>query len=131
VENALRLSAYVTLRKRGATPDAAAAYAKDLTVNFNRKGFDGSKLNAWFLFYNASLQGAHRVSKLLRKPKTWPYLGTLAAAQVIATLAAMGMEDDNGDPLWNQVPDHVKRRNLVVVLPDGGLVTIPMPYGFN
>lgn len=131
VENALRLSAYVTLRKRGASPDAAAAYAKDLTVNFNRKGFNGSGLNAWFLFYNASLQGAHRTSKLLRHPKTWAYLGTLAAAQVIATLAAMGMEDDNGDPLWNQVPDHVKRRNLVVVLPDGGMVTVPMPYGFN
>lgn len=131
VENALRLSAYVTLRKRGATPDAAAAYAKDLTVNFNRKGFEGSKLNAWLLFYNASLQGAHRTGKLMRSPKTWAYLGTLAAAQVIATLAAMGMEDDEGDPLWNQVPDHVKRRNLVVVLPDGGLITVPMPYGFN
>lgn len=131
VENALRLSAFVTLRKRGMSAEAAAGYAKDLTVNFNRKGFDGSAWNAWFLFYNASLQGAHRTSKLLRKPKTYGYLGMLAGAQVLATMAAMGMRDDNDEPLWNKVPDHVKRRNIVIVTGDGGIVTIPMPYGFN
>jgi len=131
VENALRLSAYGTLRKRGESVDAAAEYAKNLTVNFNRKGLSGSKLNAWFLFYNAALQGAHRTSKLLRKPKTYAYLGVLAGAQVIATMAAMGMEDDNGEPLWNKIPDHVKRRNLVIPLPSGHIITVPMPYGFN
>lgn len=131
VENALRLSAYGTLRKRGESAEAAAEYAKNLTVNFNRKGLSGSKLNAWFLFYNAALQGAHRTSKLLRKPKTYAYLGALAGAQVIATMAAMGMADDDGEPLWNKVPDHVKRRNLVIVLPSGHILTIPMPYGFN
>ncbi len=131
VENALRLSAYVTLRKRGMSVDAAAEYAKNLTVNFNRKGFDGSKLNAWFLFYNASIQGAHRVSKLLRSKKAWGYMAGLASLQVIAAMAAMGMEDDEGEPLWNKVPDHVKRRNIVIVTPDGGVLTIPMPYGLN
>lgn len=131
VENSLRLSAYVTVRKRGLSADAAAEYAKNLTVNFNRKGFDGSALNSWFLFYNAALQGAHRTGTLLRRPKTYAYLGALAGAQIIATIAAMGMEDDNGDPLWDKVPDHVKRRNLVIVTPDSGVITIPMPYGFN
>lgn len=131
VENALRLSAYVTVRKRGLSADAAAEYAKNLTVNFNRKGFDGSAINSWFLFYNAALQGAHRTGVMLRQPKTYGYLGALAGAQVIATMAAMGMHDDNGEPLWNKVPDHVKRRNLVIVTPDSGIVTVPMPYGFN
>ncbi|GAB2619823.1 LPD38 domain-containing protein [Novilysobacter erysipheiresistens] len=131
VENALRLSAYVTLRKRGKSVDAAAEYAKNLTVNFNRKGMDGSKFNAWFLFYNAAMQGAHRVSKLLRNPKSWAYTGGLVGVQVMAAMAAMGMEDDDGEPLWNKIPDHVKRRNIVLVTPDGGVVTIPMPYGLN
>lgn len=131
VENALRLSAYVTLRKRGQSIEQAAAYAKDLTVNFNRKGSDGSFWNAWFLFYNAGLQGAKRVSDVMRKPKTWAYLGALSAAQTIAMMYAMGLEDDDGENLWNKVPDHVKRRNLVIVTRDEGVVTIPMPYGFN
>lgn len=131
VENALRLSAYVTLRKRGTSADAAAEYAKNLTVNFNRKGFSGSKLNAWFLFYNAALQGAHRTSKVLRSPKAMAYVGALAGAQVAAAMFAMGLEDDDGEPLWNKIPDHVKRRNLVIALPGGTVITIPMPYGFN
>ncbi len=135
VENALRLSAYVTLRKNGDTPEAAAEYAKNLTVNFNRKGFNGSKLNSWFLFYNAALQGAVRSSKVMRKPKTWGYLGTLAAAQVAATMFAMGLADDDDEPLANKIPDHVKRRNLWFIVPgeqgEHTLVTIPLPYGFN
>ena len=137
VENALRLSAFVTLRKRGMSAEAAAAYAKDLTVNFNRKGYDGSRLNAWFLFYNAAIQGAKRVGDVMRKPKAWTYIGSLAAVQAISAMYAMGLEDEEGEPLWNKVPDHVKRRNIVLVLPPKGgsvdptIVTIPMPYGLN
>jgi len=135
VENALRLSAYATLRKRGMSREAAAAYAKEMTVNFNRKGYAGSKLNAWLLFYNASMQGAKRTVTLAKHPKTWAYLGALAAAQVAAVMYGMGQDDDDGTPIWDKVPDYVKQRNLVFTwLDDGGqqhLLTIPMPYGFN
>jgi hypothetical protein len=135
VENALRLSAYVTLRKRGMSREAAAAYAKEMTVNFNRKGYAGSKLNAWLLFYNASMQGAKRTATLAKHPKTWAYLGALAAVQVAAVMYGMGQEDDDGTPIWDKVPDYVKQRNLVFTwLDDSGeqhLLTIPMPYGFN
>ncbi|WP_374607271.1 LPD38 domain-containing protein [Thermomonas sp.] len=131
IENALRLSAFVTLRKRGMPAERAAEYAKNFTVNFNRKGYVGSQLNAWFLFYNAAMQGSHRALRLMKNPKTYGYLGALAAMQSIATLAALGMEDEDGEPMWNKVPDHVKRRNLVIVTPDRGVITIPMPYGFN
>jgi hypothetical protein len=131
VENALRLSAYVTLRKRGMSQDKAAEYAKNLTVNFNRKGSAGTWMNAVFLFYNAATQGAMRVGNVLRKPKAWGYLGSLVALQTVAQMFAMGLEDDDGEPLWNKIPDHVKRRNIVIVTPDKGVITIPMPYGFN
>lgn len=131
VENALRLSAYVTLRQQGMSADKAAEYAKNLTVNFNRKGYLGSKMNAWLLFYNASIQGSHRTIKLMKRPKTWGYLGALALAQAVSALAMMGMEDEDGQTLWEKIPDHVKQRNLVI--PTGGesFVTVPMPYGFN
>lgn len=131
VENALRLSAFVTLREDGESAERAAEYAKNLTVNFNRKGYLGSQINAWLLFYNAAMQGAHRASKVMRNPKTLAYVGGMAAAQAVFAMIAMGVEDDDGEPLWNKVPEHVKRRNLVIVLPDKGVVTIPMPYGFN
>src|SRR5690606_21651336 len=38
VENGIRLSVYVNLRKSGATEAACFSVAKNLTVNFNRKG---------------------------------------------------------------------------------------------
>lgn len=131
VENALRLSAFIVLRKRGASAEQAAEYAKNITVNFNRKGEAGSKLNALFLFYNASIQGAKRAGTVMRQPKAMAVVAGLASLQAIAAMFAMGMEDDEGEELWDKVPDHVKRRNVVFVSPDGGLVTIPMPYGFN
>lgn len=135
VENALRLSAYVTLREQGMAREKAASYAKELTVNFNRKGSEGSKLNSWFLFYNASMQGIKRTGALMKSPKTWGYLGALTAAQIAAVMYAMGQEDDEGTPIWDKVPDHVKQRNIVFTwLDDEGdqkILTIPMPYGFN
>lgn len=131
IENALRLSAFATLREEGATMDEAAEYAKNLTVNFNRKGFYGSHVGTAILFFNASMQGVHRLSKLMSRPKTYAYLGALASAQAVAAMFAMGVEDDEGEPLWNKIPDHVKRRNIVIVTRDQGIITIPMPYGFN
>lgn len=131
VENALRLAAYATLRQDGVSPEQAATYAKNLTVNFNRKGLQGSAINSWFLFYNASIQGTKRFADVARKPKTWLYLGALATAQVVATMAMLGMEDDDGTPLWDKIPEHVKARNLVIPAGTNGFVTVPMPYGFN
>ena len=131
VENALRLASYIALRERGASVEAAAEYAKNLTVNFNRKGTAGSRINAALLFFNASMQGAHRSIKVLSQPKALAAVGTMAAAQAVLALMAMGLEDDDGEPLWNKVPEHVKRRNLVIITPDKGIITVPMPYGFN
>src|SRR5690606_10004666 len=76
-----------------------------------------------------------RTGTLLRNPRTWGYLGSLAATQVAAAMYAMGQEDDEGTPIWDKVRPEVKERNLVFTwLDDEGdqkLVTIPMPYGFN
>ena len=36
----------------------AAKIAKELTVNFNRRGNMGPVLNAFYLFFNASVQGS-------------------------------------------------------------------------
>jgi Large polyvalent protein associated domain 38 len=132
VENALRLSAYITLRKDGMAAEKAAEYAKNLTVNFNRKGTNGTQINAVLLFFNASIQGAARSLKLMKNPKVYAYLGTMAAIQAVAALAAMGMkEDDEEDSLWDKIPDHVKRRNIVIPIDASHYITIPMPYGMN
>ena len=42
MENSVRLSSYIEARKAGAPREDAATLAKDLTVNFNRKGEDSA-----------------------------------------------------------------------------------------
>ncbi|HFO5472934.1 TPA: LPD1 domain-containing protein, partial [Escherichia coli] len=57
VENALRLSAYKHARDAGLSRQQAASLAKNMTVNFNRRGEQGALMNSLYMFANASIQG--------------------------------------------------------------------------
>jgi hypothetical protein len=61
VESAVRLSAFIELQKEGISEKKAAEAAKNLTVDFNRKGDLGSLLNSLYLFANAGIQGSYRI----------------------------------------------------------------------
>ncbi|NID14957.1 LPD38 domain-containing protein [Luteibacter yeojuensis] len=131
-ENALRLASYVALRKRGMSPDRAAAYAKDLTVNFNRKGQWAGVLNTLYLFYNASAQGVRRSLQLMRNPKVLGFLGSIAALQGAQTALLMSRKGDDGVSDWDAIPDWKKERSLIIALPgQGHYFALPMPYEFG
>jgi hypothetical protein len=83
--------------------------------------------------------------KALRNPKVLAVLGAgmTAAAALAMRNADMG-EDDDGVPWWDKIPDEVKERNMVFVLPPGSTqgegipgspqgryIKVPMPYGYN
>ena len=57
MENVTRFSTYVEARKAGVERTTAATIAKDLTVNFNRKGELSGTMDTFFLFFNAAIQG--------------------------------------------------------------------------
>lgn len=130
-ENAMRLGVYVALRKDGMSKTRAAEYAKNVTINFNRKGKAGPILNAIFLFYNAAMQGGHAVTRVMRNPKVMTYLIGLSIMQGL--LSAGLMDDDDGDGIteWDKIPDYVKRTSLIFPLSEGEYFAMPMPYGFN
>lgn len=126
MENAVRLSAYKTALDMGLSKDKAASIAKNLTVNFNRKGANAQTVGALYAFFNASVQGTTRLVETLKGPagRKIFYGGVaLGTLQAIA-LAAAGFDDD-------EPPEFIKSRNIVI--PTGGksYVTIPMPLGFN
>lgn len=141
VENAMRLSAYAALRESGKSVEQAAEYAKNITVNFNRKGHAASGLNAVILFYNAATQGAHRSIRLLKNPKVLGAMGSLAGLQAVLAAYAMGADDEDEDGLtaWEKIPAYEKERNLIIPIvgTDANgkrrirMVKWPMPYGFN
>ena len=69
MENALRLSAYKVAREQGLAPDKAASLAKNLTVNFNRKGHLTTQVGALYGFFNASAQGTARLIETMKGPR--------------------------------------------------------------
>ena len=135
VENAVRLSAYKNARQKGATPEQAASIAKNLTVNFNRRGTAGPALNAAYLFFNASVQGTTRIFQAMRSKRVRKMLmGVVAFGFLLDLLNGMvSDDDDDGESLYDKVPDYEKSRNLIVMLPGSGgeYVKIPLPYGYN
>jgi len=126
MENSIRVAAYMAALDRGLSKQKAAILAKNLTVNFDKKGQLSARINAYFAFFNASVQGTARLAKTLKGPKGKAIIGggiALGAAQAVI-LAMAGFDED-------EPPEFVRERNFVVPLPDGKFLTIPYPLGFN
>lgn len=139
-EGVTRLRAYIIAREEGLSKERAAEIAKKITVDFNRKGAWGSFINSYFMFFNASMQGAARIAETmfkiddgrlntirLTKNGVKIIAGGIAlgAVQQIM-LSAFGYGDD--DP-----PEHVRERNFIIPIPmsSGKYITIPLPLGYN
>jgi hypothetical protein len=126
MENAVRLSAYKVGIDQGMSKERAASLAKNLTVNFNRKGERAQQLGALYAFFNASVQGSARLAETLKGPAGKKIIGgglLLGSVQALS-LAMMGFKDD-------EPSEFVKERNLVIPFPDGHYFAIPMPLGLH
>lgn len=154
VENALRLSAYKHARDAGISRAQAASLAKNMTVNFNRRGEQGILLNSLYMFANASIQGtANMMRSLAHLNGSGPLLerlrwGNLNMAQKLALTAtgagyllaslnrAGAGQDGDGENWYDKVPDYVKEHNIVIMKSlfggkAGEYWSIPLPYGYN
>lgn len=127
IENGVRLATFVELQKQGMSEQQAASEAKNLTVNFNKKGDWGAAINAMWLFSNASMQGSYRVFQVLRTKKGKKIASGLIAASVLQNIFNQMVNPDE----WDEVPDHEKDSNWIIMLPNGGRIKIPLAYGFN
>lgn len=143
MENALRLSVFKTGVDAGLSEMRAASIAKNISVNFNRKGQLGAQVGSWYAFFNASTQGTARIMETVFERTKDPLTltsgyrltpngkriitgGILLGAVQAFGLAMMGFEDDD-------IPEFVKSRNLVIPVPgtEKGYAAIPLPLGFN
>lgn len=138
MENAVRLAAYKTALDRGISRQQAASIAKNLTVNFNRKGQAATHAGALYAFFNAAMQGSARIGqalftmdggdvKTIRLSKTGKQVvlgGILLGTLQALALAAAGFDDE--DP-----PEFVRERSLIIPFGGKNYVTIPMPLGLH
>ena len=154
VENAVRFATFKASRdellKAGSSREdavaRAASLAKNLTINFNRKGMMGDAINAAYLFFNASVQGTANFARGLFGPKGNPFSkeasrakqGAVAGLIGFGALSAMRAEEESeenpetGRSYYSEIPDYIKERNIVVMADNGReYYTIPLPYGYN
>ena len=138
IQHGIRVSTYRAAVESGMSRQRAASLAKNITVNFNRKGQMALKTGALYAFFNAAVQGTARIGQALvtmepGKPKTMRlsplgkkvvYGGILLGALQAAVLAAMGFDDENP-------PDFVRERNTIIPIGGGKFITIPMPLGLH
>lgn len=141
LENSMRFSYYKAMREQGLSEQKAAAKAKDLTVNFNRKGKHSSFFGSLYIFFNASVQGTERLFRSFSNPKTrkksLTYAGMVMAAGMMQSLlyGLFDEEDEDGRTFYEKVPDYLRRS--AIILPNlasdkpGEYIAIPMPYGLN
>jgi hypothetical protein len=150
IENGVRLSAFKAAIEAGVSEQKAASMAKNLTVNFNRKGEVGNVLNTAYMFANASIQGTATFLRAMgtlskdidtgkRKlnPAQKVAAGMAAVSFGLATLnRSMAGDDDDGVNWYDKVPQYVRERNIVIMKSifggeEGEYYTFPLPYAYN
>jgi hypothetical protein len=132
LENAVRLSAYKAALAQGMSKQVAADIAKNLTVNFNRKGANSQIAGSLYAFFNASVQGTSRLYQTLKGPngKKIMFGGFLIGVVQSAMMSLAGLGED-------EPPEFVKEKNLIFplgLLPGADskkYIAVPMPLGFN
>jgi len=131
IENAWRLAAYKAAKDNGMSKEQAASLAKNLTVNFNKRGNATVQLGALYAFFNAAVQGTARIAetmvkdgKLTSAGQKIVYGGLLAGSMQAVMFAAAGWDDD-------EPPQYLREKNFIIPLPNGKYVAIPYPLGYH
>ena len=133
VENCARFAAYLTSRQMGRSVERSVWDAKEVSVNFNKKGAGSTFLGktgqtkfgnfgaftsgigrSFYVFWNAAVQGTTNFASL-HKHHTAKALAMDAGLFLLgAMLAGIGGGDD--DDYWN-LPSYVRRSNICFKIP--------------
>lgn len=126
MENSVRLAVFKVALDQGIAPERAASIAKNITVNFNRKGAMTTQVAALYAFFNAAAQGTTRALKTLAGPAGRKIIagGVLIGSMQALMLAGAGFSDED-------IPDFVREKNLIIPIGGKRYITIPMPLGFS
>lgn len=127
VEMAVRTSAYKHAIDNGLSRAKAASLAKNLTVNFNKKGNLGVALNTLYLFANAGIQGTMRVFKALK----YPGVRRIVYAVIASAFGISELNKKINKEEYDKLGDDFNNRNLAIMMPNGNHVKIKLPYGYN
>ena len=154
-ENCARFAAFITSIEFGRTVGRAVYDAKEISVNFNKKGSGGKMVNAigqttlgkvgaylggsgriLYVFWNAGIQG---MTNFGRQAKRHPAKFTAGATALFVLgylmpiLAKMLSGDDGDDDDKNayyNLPEYIRRQNICLYAGEQW-ITIPLPIEFR
>lgn len=138
-EDTTRFAVYMTSRQIGRSIARSVKDAKDITVNFNKKGSGGylaQFMNFAYIFFNATVQSLANVAGLVKNnPKKFSaaigtFMLTGAALPLLAIVSDALVGGDDDDEAYWDLPEWVRRTNLVFKIPftKNGFLTIPLPH---
>ena len=150
VENSARFAAYITSREMGRDVQRSVYDAKEISVNFNKKGAGSKFMDAtgqtaagkaasfisglgrsFYVFWNAAVQGTANYGKAFRKHPVKAIAITSALLLLGYVLAAMNDDDDDEDENgYFNVPKYIRRSNLMFNIGEQW-TTIPLPVEFR
>jgi len=138
IEQGVRVAAAYELEKGGLPREKAIRAARELTVDFNRRGEASSALGAYKLFANARIQGAAQMLVNMKRQPKIAALGAGIAAfafgQAIANFYAMG-DDDDDENIYLKKPDWERDGHMMFPNPFSDdkrdMFKVPLAYGYN
>ena len=152
VENCARFAAYLTSREMGRTVERSIYDAKEISVNFNKKGSGAKFMKAvgqtkigntsafisgigrsGFVFWNAAIQGTTNLGRQFKKHPIKAFVGAATMFLLGALVAGIGMgdgdDDEDANSYWN-LPEYVRRSNILFKVGDQW-VSIPLPVEYR
>ena len=152
VENCARFAAYLTSREMGRTIERSIYDAKEISVNFNKKGSGAKFMKAvgqtkigntsafisgigrsGFVFWNAAIQGTTNLGRQFKKHPIKAFVGAATMFLLGALVAGIGMgdgdDDEDTNSYWN-LPEYVRRSNILFKVGDQW-VSIPLPVEYR
>jgi N12 class adenine-specific DNA methylase len=155
VENCARFAAFMTSRQMKRSIDRSIYDAKEISVNFNKKGSGAKFMGAngqtfggntaafvsglgrsFYVFWNAAVQGTANFGRQLGRHPGKALTGVGAMFMLGLLMAAIGSGDDGDDGDKNayyNLPEYVRRSNIVFRLPgmDEQWISIPLPVEYR
>lgn len=133
IEAGTRLAVYDAALKAGMTKAKAAELSKEATTNFNRKGIHSAYLGSFYAFFNARVQGALKIPRLLRTSKAARRAAIgLVLAGYSTTLWNLAVSPDDED----KEPEYMKRKywereKFFIFYMPGSKEPVKLPMGYG
>ena len=146
IEMRARFAAYVTSREAGRSIDRSIWDAKEISVNFNKKGTGDaffrengqtaignaaavtSELGRdLFVFFNAGVQGTfgNFIKAFIQHPGKMSVMSSLCVGLGVLVSALWSADDDDSERYFDQ-PKHTRRQNLLINGGDGTIIKVPL-----